>query len=71
VKPIGVYTTFRANVFAAAAAKEKTYVDTLGALETKFFDIFLSIIFFSRQCQKEDVGKEDVGKEDVGKEDVG
>jgi hypothetical protein len=38
---------------------------SINALETKFFDIFLSIIFFSKQGQKEDVGKEDVGKENV------
>jgi hypothetical protein len=48
--------------FAHARATAPT---GMNALETKFFDIFLSIIFFSRQGQKEDVGKEDVGKENV------
>jgi hypothetical protein len=34
--------------------------ELISILETKFFDIFLSTIFFSRQGRKEDVGKEDV-----------
>jgi hypothetical protein len=45
---------------------ERRGLAPLSALETKFFDIFLSTIFFSRQGQKEDVGKENGGKENVG-----
>jgi hypothetical protein len=41
------------------------FLKTIIALETKFFDIFLSTIFFSRRGPKEDVGKENVGKENV------